>query len=163
MSKLTPKEIRMITAQLKEKAEPEIKKLNQEEIQKFKLPKELNNFLPKILKYAKILKQEQELRKLGGNLQDEFTELRTILGNNKHNLNYSAYYLSDISTRISDPNSKTLTKKDEESLKTFFYSALNEKQYEFNEAKVERELVLAGISKDFDLEKILNNFKNYIQ
>lgn len=163
MSKLTPKEIRMITAQLKEKAEPEIKKLNQEEIQKFKLPKELNNFLPKILKYAKILKQEQELRKLGGNLQDEFTELRTILGNNKHNLNYSAYYLSDISTRISDSNSKTLTKKDEESLKTFFYSALNEKQYEFNEAKVERELVLAGISKDFDLEKILNNFKNYIQ
>lgn len=163
MSKLTPKEIRMITAQLKEKAEPEIKKLNQEEIQKFKLPKELNNFLPKILKYAKILKQEQELRKLENNLQDEFTELRTILGNNKHNLNYSAYYLSDISTRISDPNSKTLTKKDEESLKTFFYSALNEKQYEFNEAKVERELVLAGISKDFDLEKILNNFKNYIQ
>ena len=143
MSKLTPKEIRMITAQLKEKAEPEIKKLNQEEIQKFKLPKELNNFLPKILKYAKILKQEKELIKLENDLQTEFTELRSILGNNKHNLNYSAYYLSDISTRISDSNSKTLTKKDEESLKTFFYSALNEKQYEFNEAKVERELVLA--------------------
>ena len=163
MSKLTPKEIRMITAQLKEKAEPEIKKLNQEEIQKFKLPKELNNFLPKILKYAQILKQKNELIKLEENLQNEFAELRTILGNNNHNLDYSAYYLSDISTRISDPNSKTLTKKDKESLKAFFYSALDEKHHEFNEAKVERELVLAGISKDFDLEKILNNFKNYIQ
>ena len=163
MAKLSSKEIDAIIAKVQAKAKPELEKLDEADLKKYKLPKELEDFIPKIFKAAKLQAQQNEINEELQKLSNEYREIKRNLDYKHINFGYMVNYLSDVFKQITNTKPTTITKEDKETLRKLFYYASTGKSHTFNSRKLEQELILAGITKDFDLEKLVNNFKNYIE
>lgn len=163
MAKLSTKEIDAIIAKVQAKAKPELEKLDEADLKKYKLPKELEDFIPKIFKAAKLQAQQKEINEELQKLSNEYREIKRNLDDKHINFGYMVNYFSDVFNRITNTKPATITKEDKETLRKLFYYASTGKSHTFNSRKLEQELILAGITKDFDLEKLVNNFKNYIE
>ena len=163
MAKLSTKEIAAIIAKVQAKAKPELEKLDEADLKKYELPKELEDFIPKIFKAAKLQAQQKEINEELQKLSNEYREIKRNLDYKHINFGYMVNYLSDVFNQITNTKPATITKEDKETLRKLFYYASTGKSHTFNSRKLEQELILAGITKDFDLEKLVNNFKNYIE
>lgn len=159
MSKLTGDQINAIIDTMLSKAEETINKLNQKEEDSFKLPKQIEEFIPSIIEYYWYTRKAQEIDEKYESILEEL-QIKDKLLYNPRNL----YRLLPLDTSL-----KLDKNKPKDNIKTMqkFLKENMEKeliQYHYLDTKeIKRELILTGISSQFDIDKIINNISKYIK
>ena len=159
MSKLTSNQINAIIDTMLIKAEEKINKLNQKEEDSFKLPKQIEELIPSIIEYYWCKYKEEEISE---KYESILKELQIT-----DKLPYDARYLyrlfsTDTSLKLDKNKPKDTIKTIQKFLKEKMAKELI--QYHYLDTKeIKRELILTGISSQFDIDKIINNISKYIK
>ena len=159
MSKLTSNQINAIIDTMLIKAEEKINKLNQKEKDSFKLPEQIEKLIPSIIEYYWCKYKEEEISEKYESILKELLI--------KYKLPYDSYYLyrllpTDTSLKLDKNKPKNNIKTMQKFLKENMEKELI--QYHYLDTKeIKRELILTGISSQFDIDKIINNISKYIK
>lgn len=159
MSKLTGNQINAIIDTMLIKAEEKINKLNQKEEDSFKLPKQIEELIPSIIEYYWYTRKAHEIKE---KYESILKELQI-----QDKLPYNARYLYS----LLPPNSslkldKNKPKDNIKIMQKFLKENMKKEliQYHYLDTKeIKRELILTGISSQFDINKIINNISKYIK
>lgn len=159
MSKLTGNQINAIIDTMLIKAEEKINKLNQKEEDSFKLPKQIEELIPLIIEYYWYTRKVQEISEKYESILEELQ----IQDKLPYNVRYLYRLLpTDASLKLDKNKPKDNIKTMQKFLKENIEKVLI--QYHYLDTKeIKRELILTGISSQFDIDKIINNISKYIK
>ena len=159
MSKLTGNQINAIIDTMLIKAEEKINKLNQKEEDSFKLPKQIEELIPLIIEYYWYTRKVQEISEKYESILEELQ----IQDKLPYNVRYLYRLLpTDTSLKLDKNKPKDNIKTMQKFLKENIEKVLI--QYHYLDTKeIKRELILTGISSQFDIDKIINNISKYIK